>query len=177
MARPTHAGILSGTQGWDGDIDDNFDIAFDAPYPVHEHTGDESDLNATFAASSHDRCLVWVDHTTLGWTLYWSDGSNWRPFSHEVRDFTNITGIATLSGRERVVLLAGSPAYTVTLAPAADWAGETVDFKLTVGGGTVTLDGSGAETIDGAATYTGLSTQYDTVRLYSDGTNIHILSK
>ena len=177
MSRPTHAAILSGTQGWDGDMDDNFDVVFDAPFPIHEDAAlTEANLNATFPASSHDRCFVWVNHTVFGYTLYWSDGSNWRPYSGEIRDFTNITTTATLSGRERVVLLAGSPAYTVTLAPAADWAGETVDFKLTVSGGIVTLDGNGSETIDGATTYVGLAAQYDKVRLYSDGVNIHILS-
>jgi len=177
MTRPEHVAINSGDQGWDGDMDDNFDVVFDAPFPPHEHTGDETDLASTFAAASHDRCLVWVDHTTYGWVLYYSDGTNWRLYGFDKRAVTNVTGTATLNGRERVVMLAGSPAYTVTLAPAADWAGETVQFKLTVSGGTVTLDGNASETIDGATTYTGLGSQYDTVTLYSDGTNVHILSK
>jgi hypothetical protein len=176
MSRPIHVPLNNGNQGWDSTVNDNFTQAFSAPFPIDEHAGDESNLQSTFAAAAYDRCLIWVDHTVLGWTLYFSDGANWAPYSSEKRAATAITTTAALAGTERVVLLAGSPTYTVTLAPAADWAGETIDFKLTVSGGIVTLDGDGAETIDGASTYVGLAAQYDHVRLYSDGTNIHILS-
>lgn len=78
MARPIKNDILSGIQGWDGAVDDNDEIALNAPFPIHEHTGDESDLQATFAAAAYDRCLVWVDHTTLGWSVYVSDGVAWQ---------------------------------------------------------------------------------------------------
>ena len=64
MARPTKNNIDSGIQGWDGKIDDNDEALFNAPIPIHEHTGDESDIQATFPAAAHDRCLVWIDHTT-----------------------------------------------------------------------------------------------------------------
>jgi hypothetical protein len=77
MARPTKNDINSGIQSWDAAIDDNDEVLFNAPLPIHEHTGDESDLASTFAAASYDRCAVWVDHTTLGWSLYVSDGTNW----------------------------------------------------------------------------------------------------
>ncbi len=55
---------------------------------------------------------------------------------------------------------------TVTLPPAADSHGR-VTVKLMVAG-TVTIDGNGAETIDGGATAV-LTTQYEAVTVISDG--------
>lgn len=81
MARPTKNDIDSGIQGWDGKIDDNDEAVFNTPIPIHEHTGDESDIASTFSAAAYDRCLVWVDHTVMGWTLYWSDGTIWSPYA------------------------------------------------------------------------------------------------
>ncbi len=77
MTRPGKNDINSGIQGWDGKADDNDEALFNAPLPIHEHTGDESDLEATFAAAAHDRCHVMVDHTTLGWCRYVSKNSAW----------------------------------------------------------------------------------------------------
>ncbi len=56
---------------------------------------------------------------------------------------------------------------TVTLPPAADSHGR-VTVKLMVAG-TVTVEGDGAETIDGGATAV-LTTQYEAVTVISDGT-------
>jgi len=176
MSFPTHVGILSGNQGWDGDIDDNFDIVFDGPFPLHRDAAlTEANVQSTFPAAAHDKCFVWVNHSVFGYTLYFSDGTNWRVYGWEKRITSSVTGAVTLNGRERMVMLSGSPPYTVTLAPAASWKGETVTFKLLVAGGTVTLDGNASETIDGATTYTGLNAQYARVVLYSDGTNIHVI--
>lgn len=81
MARPTRDTIENGLNGWDATINDNLIKVFDGPFAIHEHTGDESDLQATFPAASYDRCLVWVDHSVDGWTLYQSDGSSWAEFA------------------------------------------------------------------------------------------------
>lgn len=78
MARPTKNDIDSGIQNWDGKIDDNDEALYNGPMPIHEHTGDESDLASTFAPGAYDRCHVMVDHSTLGWSLYVSDGSAWN---------------------------------------------------------------------------------------------------
>lgn len=78
MARPTKNDINSGNQGWDGEMDDNDDVLFNGPIPIHEHTGDESDLAATFPANQYDRCTVMVDHSTLGWSFYTSNGTTWQ---------------------------------------------------------------------------------------------------
>lgn len=100
MARPTKNDIDSGIQNWDGKIDDNDEALFNAPIPIHEHSGDETDLESTFAAAAHDRCAVWVDDTTFGWSLYVSDGTNWnRMLSVDsisaLTDLTDSTGGST----------------------------------------------------------------------------------
>jgi len=78
MARPTKNDIDSGIQNWHQKIDDNDEALFNAPLPVHVHTGNESNLASTFPAASYDRCIVVVNHSTLGWSLYASDGTTWQ---------------------------------------------------------------------------------------------------
>jgi hypothetical protein len=74
-----------------------------------------------------------------------------------------------------VVLLTGTGTYTWTLPSAAGVAGLKMLFKKTGASGVVTLDGSGAETIDGAATLA-ITAQNRAVEIMSDGTNWVMLS-
>jgi len=68
-----------------------------------------------------------------------------------------------------------SGTFTVTLQAAASYQGRVLIIKNS-GAGTITVDGNGSETIDGATTYS-LSVQYATVQIMSDGTNWKIISK
>jgi hypothetical protein len=68
-----------------------------------------------------------------------------------------------------------SGTFTVTLQAAASYQGRVLIIKNS-GAGTITVDGNGAETIDGAATYS-LSVQYATIQIISDGTNWKIIAK
>jgi hypothetical protein len=68
-----------------------------------------------------------------------------------------------------------SGTFTVTLQAAASYQGRVLIIKNS-GAGTITVDGNGAETIDGAATYS-LAVQYATVQIMSDGTNWKIIAK
>lgn len=77
MARPQRVPVPSGTQGWDAFLETNLVNLFDNPFGGAEHAGDETDLEATYPAASFDRCFIWVDHTTLGWARYVSDGTAW----------------------------------------------------------------------------------------------------
>lgn len=64
-----------------------------------------------------------------------------------------------------------SGAFTRTLPPAASVAGQIMVFKkVDSSGNLATLAAAGGELIDGAATYTGLSAQYNTVRVFANGT-------
>jgi hypothetical protein len=68
-----------------------------------------------------------------------------------------------------------SGTFTVTLPPSSGRTGRILIIKNS-GAGTITVDGNGAETIDGAATYS-LAVQYATVQIMSDGTNWKIIAK
>lgn len=65
--------------------------------------------------------------------------------------------------------------FTVTLPASSGRTGRILIIKNS-GAGTITVDGNGAETIDGAATYS-LSVQYETIQIMSDGTNWKIIAK
>lgn len=69
-------------------------------------------------------------------------------------------------------------AFTVTLFAASGNAGKTLVIKKTDSSLTniITIDGNASETIDGATTTT-LNTQYESVTLYCDGSNWHILNR
>lgn len=79
---------------------------------------------------------------------------------------------------ERVIPLDSSGgAFTKTLPPAAYWRGQTLTFiKTSSDYSAITLDGFASETINGATTTT-LNTQYESVDLLSDGTNIWITKR
>ncbi len=68
---------------------------------------------------------------------------------------------------------AGNETFTVTLIAAASATGQILNIK-NVGTGTITIDGNGAETIDGATTQV-IATQYDCITIQSDATSWHII--
>jgi hypothetical protein len=68
-----------------------------------------------------------------------------------------------------------SGTFTVTLPASSGRTGRILIIKNS-GAGTITVDGNGAETIDGAATYS-LAVQYATIQIISDGTNWKIIAK
>jgi hypothetical protein len=66
---------------------------------------------------------------------------------------------------------ATTAAFTLTLPPASASADQFyIIIKTDVAAHTVTVAASGSDTINGAATYTGLAAQWNVVRLYCDGT-------
>jgi len=77
---------------------------------------------------------------------------------------------------DTVLVTAGASARTITLPTAADNADRQITVvKVDSGAGVVTVDGEGAETINGDASVA-LVSQYDRVRILCDGTGWHILS-
>ena len=72
MARPERNVIPSGEAAWDGEVDSNFSILTDSPFPLllAANTG------ALPTASSYDGCLALVG-TTSAARLYISNGSSW----------------------------------------------------------------------------------------------------
>lgn len=85
---------------------------------------------------------------------------------------TTVTAAATLDATYQTVgVNATDGAVTITLPAAAGCTGRRYDIKkVDSSANAVTIDGNGAETIDGAATKV-LSTQYSSVTIISNGTN------
>lgn len=176
MARPTLIDVDQGLEGWDAFLQTDLETILEGPFPIHENASlTEANLAATFPAANFDRCLVWVNHSVYGYTLYRSDGTNWHSFDPQRRVSRNITGTATLTTAEvaDIITCSGTLPYTVNLPTATSMRGRTLTFKTLVAG-TLTIDANGAETIDGALTAT-ITVQYGVLKLYCDGTTWHVL--
>jgi hypothetical protein len=85
----------------------------------------------------------------------------------------------TLDHMNRVLLIGNTAARALTLPPVASVraGGWFRIVKTTAAAFAVTLDGSGAETIDGGATYAALDAQYDVAHVVCTGTEWIILSR
>lgn len=89
----------------------------------------------------------------------------------------NSASYTVLSTDELILADASSNAITVTLPSAGSNTGREIWIKKTdTSTNTVTVDGSGSETIDGATTYV-LSSQHQSIGIISDGVNWRILSQ
>lgn len=94
-----------------------------------------------------------------------------RGLSRRVR---TVTGAVTLTSDDDVIVCAGTAPFTITLPTAAsayDSATGTSKVFTIINPDTddATIDGSGAETINGAATLV-LDVQYEWCELFTDGT-------
>lgn len=176
MARPTKNDIDSGIQGWDGKIDDNDEVILNAPLPIHEHTGDESDLEATFPAASFDRCFVWVNHTVIGWVLYVSTGLDWEIDDARIHPFFNPTSTLTMDASHHgaFVRFTGTGTVDFDLAAAATWTDETVFVRNDKSSGTLNLDPNGSENINGVSGGPLALAIGSTAMVYSNGIEIFV---
>ena len=92
------------------------------------------------------------------------------------RAISTKTTTYTLNANDSVILAdATGGAFSLNLPTAVGISGTVYDIKRTnSGANNVTIDASGAQTIDGALTYV-LTVQYQSVTLISDGSNWSIL--
>ena len=166
MARPALTTIVSQTAGWDAFVSGNFSKLASAPIPIYESASlTEANLQATFPAAAHDRCMVWVNHSTLGYVLYQSDGAAWRFFDPRKTAEKAVTGGVTLTSADgRVVKASGTLPYTLTLPLASTMKGEIMRFKTLVTG-TLTIARQSTDTIDGSATSQTIVTQFGALLL------------
>ena len=89
----------------------------------------------------------------------------------------SVSADTTLDSRDCVVLVdATAAARTITLPAASGLGGRVYTVKKIAGaaGNTVTVDGSGAETIDDAANFV-ITNQYDSVTVVCDGSEWWVL--
>ena len=175
MARPTKNDIDSGVQGWDGKIDDNFDIVLNGPLPLHEHVGDETDLEVTFPAALFARCFVLVNHTLFGWVNYFSTGVVWEVDDPLTRAYVEETATHSQDITDQFVHYTGPGTVDFDLLPAADWAGHTVTLRNDKPSGNLNIDPNGSETINN----TGAGVPFvlpsgQTACIYSNGLEVFI---
>ncbi len=87
---------------------------------------------------------------------------------------TTVTGNYTAA--DEAVIFVNTGTATITLPAASTVTGRTYYIKkISATAGTITIDGNGAETIDGSATKP-LTTQYQGMQIVSDGAAWFILS-
>lgn len=106
MAKPTFQGIASGMEGWDVEVSNNFSILQDGPVPIFESAGDETTLATDHPPGLYDRCMIFVNHSTKGWLLYFSNGSTWIVIGKAASSITKFT-----------ISTGGSPGDTLAAIP------------------------------------------------------------
>lgn len=96
----------------------------------------------------------------------------------KMRKATTISAAATLLPTDAgIVYVANTANMIVTLPPAASGAGLEFTFmKTTTAANAVTIDGYGAETVNGSANYASIDAQYDSATLASNGSAWFITS-
>lgn len=87
--------------------------------------------------------------------------------------FINVTGDYTVAASDRILYITVDVAVTIDL-PAVASSNNRVLTILNQGSDTTTIDGSGAETINGATTTT-LTTPYSKVTIHCDGAAWYII--
>lgn len=174
MSRPTRKALDSGVSGWDALVNDNEIQIYDRPFPMHIHTGDQTDIASTFAAASYDQCFLLVDHTVLGHVLYFSNGTSWELWAQR-KNLRTTTGAVTMVADDGVILCDDdSGNYDVDLPPPADAKGRVYQIKRIGASDVATVVPNVSEDIDGAASFV-LAAQYQSVTLTSDGTDWFVL--
>lgn len=89
---------------------------------------------------------------------------------------STVTKTATYTATDNdYTIICSTNTFTIDLPTAVGITGRVYVIKNITSGTTITVDGSGSETIDGATTYT-LASQYKLVMIQSDGTNWNVIS-
>jgi len=173
MTRPLRLTINSQLAAWDAPLNTDFAQLYNQPIPIYENAAFTSLalLDSTFAASAFDRCLAWINLTTFGWTLCYSNGLAWIPFGDEKRPLRAATGTVTQIISDKFVRFTGAGGFDYDFLTASAWAGMTVEIRNDCAAA-INLDPNAAELINGAAASLVLAVG-STARAYSDGTALY----
>lgn len=154
------------------------------PYVVTDGTNYEIGLGTITDAGTDtlSRDVVYAS-SNAGSAVNWSAGTRdvyLADISGRVAQVHTITGNTTLGYVHNLVLCNSASALTVTLPPAASYAGK--EYTITnINTGKVTIDGNSTEEIRdvsfGAAVTFDLWVQYDSVKIVSDGLAWWVVSK
>lgn len=136
-------------------------------------TGQTGVLVANLTAASNNSHLVFGQSTipTGDYGIYQGNTVRNRFQGNVEMPYDAISTTATLNTSQQYIKLTGTGTYTVTLPTAVGISGRTYWFVKVSSTGTVTIDGNGAETINGAANFTMTGTAYQIRAVCSDGAN------
>lgn len=129
---------------------------------------------ATTTPDDQDKILI---HRTDDGNLYHIEYSNFVAGLGTTKSIEEITASKASSYAYKDVTLgnAGSSSLTATLPPAADYTGKVLTFKkIDSTGNTVSIAGSGSQTIDGGSSKS-LYYNYESISIISNGTNWYII--
>lgn len=98
MSRPVPVGVSAGLEAWDAELQKDLDIIFESPIPLYEHNNTLADLTTNYPPGNYDRCLCFVNDTTVGWALAISDGTNWILQGQQAVDPSDLSGTTGGSG-------------------------------------------------------------------------------
>lgn len=73
MARPIPDILTQGIEGWDAEVNSNFDLIFEGPIPIKVF----ATVGGLPAAGSFDDCLAYVAEAGFKRRLFVSDGATW----------------------------------------------------------------------------------------------------
>lgn len=118
-----------------------------------------------------DGQTTWALIGVNAWIQIESDGTSWQVIGRGGINVGAKTALYTLTYADDLIQVT-SGTFTITFPTAVGCRGKTWNVKNS-GTGVVTLDGNGAETIDGVATVA--LAQYDSGTLMSDGANLMII--
>lgn len=168
MARPVRIPIDDGVNDWDALLNDDLAIILDAPFPIPEPAGlTEANVQSTYPAASFAECVVWLTHSVVGKTLYYSDGTDWIPLGPRLPERSITATTTQLAADVRIVATSGT--VTVNMLAVASWKGRTVVIRND-SGNNLTIDPNGAELVNGAATKT--VPTGSTAVVYNNGTSL-----
>ncbi len=98
MSRPVPVGVSAGLEAWDAELLKDLDIIFASPIPLYQHDDTLADLTTNFPPANYDRCLCFVNDTTAGWVLAFSDGTTWIIQGKAATDPSDLSGTTGGSG-------------------------------------------------------------------------------
>jgi len=173
MARPLRISVDNGLQSWDTLLNDNLIILFDGPIPIHANASlTEANLQTNFPAASHDRCIVWVNHSVIGYTLYWSDGTTWIPMEGPRKPTRSSSVTTTQLAADVRVQFTGAGTVDFDFLTASAWTGRNVIVRNDAAAA-INLDPNGSETINGGGAGVPLALPAgSTATIYSNGTSL-----
>jgi hypothetical protein len=140
----------------------------------------DDNLGSTQGIMAYRNATVWtVSDAGSSGEVWTSSGAGANPdwaAAGSSESTATITASDTLDANDSILLCNNSSDITLTLPAAASNTDQIYTIKkIGANANTVTLDGNGAETIDGATTHV-LYVEDDWVRIICDGSNWHIVA-